>query len=518
VFWLGIAYTQPNRLILTAFWLSMRYSQPKREESEDMDTIFGRQQELKLLDEVYDATEAQFMTVYGRMRIGKTYLISHYFQNKGYYFEFTGVKDANLQTQLTNFQIAFAEAFFYGVLQTHPSSWVAAMTQLRKHIQQLPQDKKIIIFIDEIPWLATPKSGFLGALDHLWNRYLSRMPNVILVICGSAASWMIENIIYDTGGLYGRLSKEIHLQPFNLHDAEQYLAYRNVEINHKQIVELYFAMGGVAKYLNNIKVGMSSAQVINEVCFNRDGFLFNEFNKLYRSLFNNFENHIKIVSALAQKTSGLSRDLLLKKAGIATGGTATKVLDELLSSGFIITVPLFGTKSTLYKLIDFYSLFYLHWIEPIQHPHVISVENDYWFKLYGKPKWFSWAGLAFENVCLMHVEQIKRALGISGVGTRVSAWRHYPESDESQGVQIDLVIDRDDQCINLCDMKFSDFEYQVTKEYAEKLNRKKDLFRKITGTKKALFTTLITTYGAIENANYHDSIQKQIKLDDIFEE
>ena len=184
VFWLDIAYTQPNRVILLVFWLSIGHSQPIKLGDKDMDTIFGRQQELKLLDEVYSATEAQFLAVYGRRRIGKTYLISHYFQNKGYYFEFTGVKDASLQTQLTNFQIAFAEAFFYGALRARPSSWVAAMTQLRKHIQQLPQDKKITIFIDEIPWLATSKSGFLGAIDHLWNRYLSRNPNVILVICG----------------------------------------------------------------------------------------------------------------------------------------------------------------------------------------------------------------------------------------------------------------------------------------------------------------------------------------------
>jgi AAA+ ATPase superfamily predicted ATPase len=481
-----------------------------------LDKIFGRDQEIKILDTVYDAPEAQFLAIYGRRRIGKTYLINHYFQSKGYYFEFTGVKDASLQVQLTNFQIAFSEAFFHGILQPCPASWVEAMTQLRKHIEKLPQDKKTIIFIDEIPWLATPKSGFLGALDHQWNRYLSRMSNVILVICGSAASWMIDNIIYDTGGLYGRLSKEIHLQPFNLHDVEKYLAYRNVVINRKQIVELYFAMGGVAKYLNNIGTGMSAAQVINDVCFARDGFLYNEFNKLYRSLFNNFENHIKIVRALADKPVGLTRDMLLKKAGISTGGTATKVLEELLQSGFILTVPQFGTKNTVFKLIDFYSLFYLYWIEPAQGDHIEFIEADYWFKLYGKAKWFSWAGHAFENVCLMHVEQIKKALGIAGVSTRVSAWQYHAESDAVQGAQIDLIIDRDDQCINLCEIKFSDVEFTVSKEYAEKLNRKKAIFREVTGTKKALFTTLITTYGAIENCNYHDCVQKQLKLDDLF--
>lgn len=480
--------------------------------------IFGRQQEQQLLDEVLFAREAQFLAVYGRRRIGKTYLISQYFQNKGYYFEFTGVKDASLRAQLINFQIAFSEAFFYGALQPQPSSWIEAMTQLREYVQQLAKDKKIIIFIDEIPWLATPKSGFLGALDHVWNRYLSRMPNVVLVICGSAASWMIDNVIYDTGGLYGRLSKEIHLQPFNLRDVKKYLAYRNVEINHKQIVELYFSMGGVAKYLNNIKAGMSAAQLIGEICFTRDGFLFNEFNKLYRSLFNNFESHVKIVRALAQKPSGLARDLLLKKAGISTGGTATKVIEELLQSGFILAVPLFGAKSIVFKLVDFYSLFYLNWIEPVQGASVQAIEGDYWLKLYGKPKWFSWAGHAFETVCLMHVEQIKQALGISGVSAKVSAWRYFPESDETRGVQIDLVIDRDDQCINLCEIKFSDLEFEVTREYAERLNRKKALFREITKTKKALFTTLITTYGAIENANYHESIQKQVKLDELFEE
>lgn len=481
-----------------------------------MAMIFGREQELKILNDIYVSNEAQFLTVYGRRRIGKTYLINHYFQNKGYYFEFTGVKNANLQTQLTNFQMAFAETFFHGVLQPCPSSWLDAMTQLRKEVEQLPPDKKIIIFIDELPWLATAKSGFMEALDHMWNRYLSRMPNLILVICGSAASWMIDNIIYDTGGLYGRLSKEIHLQPFNLHDVEKYLAYRNVEINRKQIVELYFAMGGVAKYLNNIKTGLSASQVINDVCFTREGYLFTEFNKLYRSLFSDFEKHIKVVRALAEKPAGLSRDSLLKNAGLSSGGTATRVLEELLQSGFILAVPQFGTKTTVFKLNDFYSIFYLHWVESAQVENLASIDADHWLKLYGKPKWYSWAGHAYRNVCLLHVEQIKRALGISGVSTKVSAWRYHAESDKTQGVQIDLIIDRDDQCINLCEIKFSDLEFTVTKEYAEKLNRKKAIFREVTKTKKALFTTLITTYGAIENANYHSCIQKQLTMNALF--
>ena len=429
----------------------------------------------------------------------------------------SGVKDVTLNTQLSNFQIAFADTFFAGEMQSLPKSWLEAFHQMRMELQKVPQGQKIILFFDELPWLASPKSGFLEALDHLWNRYLSRMDNVILIVCGSAAAWMVENIIYDTGGLYGRLSKEIRLTPFTLSEVEQYLRFKNINLNRKQIVEMYFAMGGVAKYLNNARTGSSAAQIINENCFTAGGSLYDEFNKLYRSLFNNFQNHIKIVRALAGAPRGLERDALLKKANIASGGTATKLIDELLQSGFILNVPQYDSKMSLYKLIDPYSLFYLHWMQPARMNTLGEFDSEFWLKQYGKPAWFSWAGLAFENTCMMEVEKIKRALGISGIATQISTWQYRANSPDEKGAQIDLVIDRADQCINLCEIKFCDQEFVITKEYAEALDRKKQIFESINNPKKALFTTMITTYGVKENAHYHDCVQKQITLDDLFE-
>lgn len=485
-----------------------------------MTVIVGRKHEVAILDEVYSTIRAQFLAVYGRRRIGKTFLVHHYFNDKGVYFELNGVSGATVKTQLTNFQNAFADTFYHSKLQELPDSWLGAMRQLKLEIEKIKDDKKVIIFLDEIPWLASAKSGFLEALDHFWNSFLSHRNNSILVICGSAAAWMIKNIIYDTGGLYGRLSREIQLQPYDLTETRKYLEQFHVELTPKQIVELFFATGGVAKYLNYIKPGLSSAQIINQVCFSKDGYLFTEFSKLYRSLFSNYENHIAIVRTLAQHPYGLARDQVLSKAGLSTGGSVTSNLEELCLSGFVLKAPIFNEKNKyLFRLIDPYSLFYLKWIEPARKITLENIDEDYWQKIYGTAQWYSWAGCSFENICLKHIHQIKVALGISGVHTESSTWRHVGDkSIGSKGAQIDLVIDRADQCINLCEIKFTDKEFVMTKEYAEKLNEKKAIFREATKTNKALFTTLITPYGAIENNYYHEAVQKQMTLDELYYE
>lgn len=481
-------------------------------------TILGRKPELAILDRIYASSQAEFLAVYGRRRIGKTYLISEYFKNKGYYFELTGAKNSSLKTQLNHFREEFADAFYSGTKQEAPHSWQEAFSQLRRKVEALKTSKKIILFLDELPWLASHRSGFLASLEHVWNRYLSRLNNIILIVCGSAASWMLNKIIYNKGGLYGRLTAEIHLRPFTLGETELYLKAKNIILDRKQIIELYLAFGGVAKYLANISKGKSSAQIIAETCFSPNGALLLEFPKLYDSLFDNPQQHIAIVNALARRKSGMTQDELLKKTSMSSGGSFTRLLNELEDSGLILSTPEFSwkKKETKYRLIDEYSVFYLAWIKPALENQLKNVAQNYWLNIQNSPAYMAWAGYAFEGVCLKHVDKIIEALKISVVSRSVTAWSYRHKEGDQTGAQIDLVIDRADQCINLCEIKFCNSIFTVTKSDMNNLCNKKACFQEQTKTKKSLFITLITSYGATVNENYLAAVDNQLTMDVLF--
>jgi hypothetical protein len=483
-----------------------------------LNTISGRQKEIKILESIIQSQCPEFLAIYGRRRVGKTFLISEFFKNKGIYFELTGIKDASVKVQLNNFTIEYSDLFFKGKKQSVPSDWFEAFTQLRYQIEQIKTQNKIIIFLDELPWLASPKSNFLQALDHFWNRYMSRDHRIILIICGSAASWMIKNVINNKAGLHGRLTREIRLMPFDLSEVETYCKARDIYLDRKQLLEIYMAIGGVAKYLTYIERGKSSAQIINESCFSGNGGLYKEFNKLYASLFNQYEQHIKIIKALAKNRSGLTKNELLKRTGMTSGGTTTKIFNELEESSFIVYMKSFNKAkySGKYRLTDEYSLFYLTWIEDIQNISIGGVDKDYWIKKYNSKAWTSWSAYAFESICLKHIENIKRALGISGVSTIESCWFVKSQNETDQGFQIDLVIDRADQCINLCEIKFYSTVFKANKKFVEDQMNKKEQFKHYTKTRKAIFITLITTYGAEKNQYYQQIVDNQLTMDDLF--
>ncbi len=483
--------------------------------------IIGREKQQAILSKLFRSKRAEFLAIYGRRRIGKTFLIHEFFKNKGAYLEVTGSNKASKKTQIKHFYTEFTALFPNEKSKEFPKNWSDAFTLLKNAIAEMDPSIKFIFFIDELPWLASPKSGFLAALDYCWNRHLSRMPNVLVIICGSAAHWMIKKVINDKGGLHGRLSAQMRLQPFTLGEAENFLYHLDVRLKRKQIVELYMAIGGVAKYLINASSGMSPAQIITELCFSLSGFLFSEFSKLYKSLFDSSEKHIAIVRALAKKRQGMLQSDLLKEAKILQGGTATEVLQELEEAGFIMSIASFGkrTKERQWRLMDEYSLFYLTWIEEMQGNVLRSVDPEYWNKLHGTALWHAWAGHAFENVCLKHCGKIKEALGLGGVTTKESHWQYVPpKRSKVDGAEIDLVIDRADNCINLCEIKFCDKEFVITKAYAKDLERKKQVFQRETGTRKTIFLTMITPFGVVENEHYLGLVDQQLTLDALFDQ
>lgn len=481
--------------------------------------IIGRSDEKKLLQDIYDSAEPQFLAVYGRRRIGKTFLIAEFFEDKGLYFEITGMQGGSTAEQLLQFAYEFSRQFTDGNRISPPKNWTEGLNRLHDAIEKVEEGKKIILFFDEVPWIATPRSHFLDALEHFWNRYLSRKKNVILIICGSSASWVIRNIINNKGGLHGRVTRKIRLLPFSLDETEKYLQSRQVVLDRKQIIDIYMAIGGVPKYLSYVSKGKSAAQVINDVCFVRTGGLYDEFNNLYRSLFETYEHHIAIVKVLAKARGGLTKDELLKRTKLSSGGASSRVLEDLVDAGFLAYMPAFNKKKVggTYRLIDEYSLFYLDWIEENTKIGIENVDPEFWIKKQHTPKWKEWSGRAFEALCLKHIQKIKKTLGISGMSTVESGWRYIPEKGSAlQGAQIDLVIDRADRCMNLCEMKYTDTPFVIDKQYGDKLQNKKRVFREQTGTRKTLFTTMVTTYGVEKNTHYLSSVDNQLTMDDLF--
>lgn len=483
-----------------------------------MEKPIGREKELDILNTVLKSKEPQFLAIYGRRRVGKTYLINQFFRDKGIYFELTGIKDAKKESQLLNFSEELADCFFNGIRQEIPLSWQEAFNQLRRNIEKIEGGGKTIIFFDELPWLASPRSGFLPALDHLWNRYLSRMPNVILIVCGSATAWILKKIVNDRGGFYGRLTRQIHLLPYTLSGVENFLKTKNIYFERKQIIELYLAFGGVPKYLNYVERGKSPAQIIQETCFGLQGELTGEFNRLFSSIFDQAEAHMAIVEALARSWGGLDQNELSEKTGLKSGGSFTEALQELEASGFITFIPNLSNlkRGGKYRLTDEYTLFYLTWIKPRIVGHIGTVEVNYWQNMQNSPQYRSWAGYAFEAICLKHVNEIVAALGISGVIYKASGWYYRAKNEEESGVQIDLVIERADHCTNLCEIKFSNAPYVITKEYEEKLRWKKECYRRATKSKNTLFTTMITPFGAVENGQYFAAVDNQLTMDALF--
>ncbi len=485
-----------------------------------MDSFVARERELKILKQVHSSGKPEFIAVYGRRRVGKTFLIQKFFSDKSLFFEVIGTRKAKTTEQLLNFTNVLSKIFRKGERIEPSRTWNSALALLYKEIENYKKDERIVLFFDEIPWLASPKSGFLPALEYYWNRYFSRDPRIIVVVCGSASSWMIRRIINNRGGLYGRLTRTIRLVPFNIGEVEEFLNAHHVALDRKQIIELYMAIGGIPQYLGMVQRGMSATAAINELFFQPNAQLFPEFDKVFRSLFDNYESHVRIVRALASKFSGLTQIELLKTTGLSSGGTTSLIIRELQECGFVAYIPEFSHKKKegRYILIDEYSLFYIVWVESAKKIALETMDRDHWFKMQRTHKWKSWSGYAFESLCLKHIQKIKNALGISGVSTVESGWNWIPQQgSKSVGAQIDLVIDRADRCTNLVEIKYSDGPFTITKAYAKQLENKKHLFREQTKSRKTLFMTLLTTHGVTQNKYALSTVDAEVTMDALFD-
>ena len=477
--------------------------------------IVGRTREIDLLKKSYKSKTAQFIAIYGRRRIGKTYLVRQLFDKEKNYFELMGMKNVPLKTQLKNFTKCFSDKYFDGISLSTPNSWIESFTLLTSQLQKIPKQEKIILFFDELPWLSSRKSGFMEALDYFWNKEWSKYSNLTLITCGSAASWMLNNLINAKGGLHNRITQRILLEPFKLWEVESFIESLGLKLTKRQIIEIYMVFGGTPYYLKDLQKSLSVTQNIEVACFNKNGLLIDEFPRLFDSLFEASKINLEITRVIAENHYGISRHNLIKKIGGTSGGRINERLAELESTGFIRSFLPYGQKKeTYYKVIDEYSLFYLNWIEP--HLKKGFVKN-YWSKQIKTPMYYAWAGYAFESICLKHIESIEHCLGIDNLVISRGSWK----SKSSKGLmdkaaQVDLLFERRDNAINICEIKFKEQVYDITKDEAINLRNKILRFTEEEGQGKEIFLSIISCSGLKTNIWSEDLIANVVNGEDLF--
>ena len=469
--------------------------------------MIGRTEERRILKDAADMDCSQFIVVYGRRRVGKTYLIRETF-DYSFTFAHTGIEGASMHEQLEAFRDSLSEQGLSDV--GCPKNWIEAFSLLKKLLKSSQHDRKVV-FIDELPWMDTPRSRFVRALEHFWNGWCSARKDIVLVVCGSATSWMIRTVLRNKGGLFNRANRVLCLEPFTLRQCEEYMKERGCAMSRYEIAEGYMVFGGSPYYWSLLDRSLSMAQNIDRLCFTASGELAGEFRRLYASVFRRPEKHLKVITALYDRREGLTREEISEKTGIQATGKLTLILEELEESGFLrLYAPMKRRKrGTVYQLMDNFTIFHLQFMAGKS-----SARRGFWLSSVDTPMRSAWEGIAFERVCMWHQEGIKASLGISGVTSEISSWR---SAKKTGGGQIDMLIDRSDGVVNLCEMKFSSGEFSIGDASAKRLRDRTQLFKDETGTRKSVHLTFVTTYGVKRNENAW-IVQSEVTLDDLFKE
>lgn len=475
--------------------------------------IIGRKHEQAIIRNYLESGKSELVAIYGRRRVGKTYLVKSIFANQ-FDFSFTGMYDVTRAIHLSQFQKTLEKYSGKRVLRLN--NWFDAFDALRDYLDTLEKER-IVVFLDEIPWMDTPKSNFLAAFSHFWNDWASTKQNFKLLVCGSATTWMLSKFIGDKGGIYGRVCRPIWLAPFSLGETEQFLKeVKGIEMSRHQMLLAYMILGGIPYYLDMLIKGMPFDICIDDLFFKQNAPLRTEFDFLFRSLFKDSKIYRNVVLTLATRLKGMTRQELLETLKLKEGGDLTDVLDNLIKCDFIRKYTAIGKteRDVMFQLTDLFSLFHIRFVADNS-----GQDEHYWSKLSGKGMMTSWSGYAFEQVCLHHLPQIKKALSIGGVICNVHSWSCKPFTDKNgiqwKGTQIDLLIDRADEVVNICEIKYVSDRYVIDSDYEERLRNRVTLFRTVTKTKKAIHHTFITTYGVAQNL-HSGIVQSEVVMDDLF--
>lgn len=484
--------------------------------------LIGRDEEKRILEAFSRSERSEFLAIYGRRRVGKTFLVRIFFETtKVVFFNSIGAKNAPLSEQLNHFVQRIGEVFYKGAILKAVKNWDDAFNLLTEAIKTLPKNKTVVLFFDEFPWMATKNSRLLQNLDYYWNQHWAFEGRIKLIICGSSASWIVNKIINNKGGLYNRVTRQIHLEPFNLRDTKRFLNHRNIMLPPRQILQIYMVLGGIPYYLDRVEKGYSATQVIENLAFRKKSVLIKEFDTLYSSLFDDHDTYLNIVRTIANQRYGVAQEELFQKIPEVTKGKGgLSRLKALEDTGFIMSFkPYFQKKGIFYKVIDEYTLFYFKWIEPIKQTLLErGLRKGYWEKIMKSSSWYSWSGYAFEAVCYKHLSQISMALELSPTAIP-NTWRYSSlKGTNEQGAQIDLLFDRDDDVITLCEIKYTDQPFLIDKQYADKLKLKVKSFVEKTNTKKQIFWAMVSANGLKETLYSREMITDTVTVEDLFKE
>lgn len=471
--------------------------------------IIGRKIERERLENVMKSGRPEFVVVYGRRRVGKTFLINEFFNNN-YTFKHTGLANKDRLLQLSRFGASLRE---YGLAEAKlPQNWFEAFDLLKTLIKKSKKKRKVV-FIDELPYMDTARSNFVCAIEDFWNNWGATQKDLVLIVCGSATAWITRKIIKNHRGLHNRLTLKLYLHPFTLRETKQHFRALGLNYSDDAIAECYMAMGGIPYYQQMLEPGKNVAQNLDDLFFSRDCKLANEFENLYASLFENSENYVRIVEALCNSEKGLTRDEIIDKTGLSSNGMLTQYLEDLENCDLIRHYPGYGrnVKQSIYQAIDFYTLFYFKFIKT--HTRTVA---EYWGKLTGKGKYNDWIGYAFEQLCLCHYPQIVKALGINGILAEPYSWRSQRIAG---GAQIDLIIKRNDKTINIFEIKYRGEPYRLTSKYVDELRNKVAVFKEENKIPSniSIHLVMITSMG-LANPEYDPLVQRHITMTHLFDE
>jgi uncharacterized protein len=472
--------------------------------------LIGRNREKTIFKYSLEHSESKLIALYGRRRVGKTFLVRQYFKSQ-IRFEVAGLHNGEFKDQLAHFASTLVKHGWQEAGLFPPKTWQQAFDLLERFINSMKDRQKKVIFLDELPWFDTPRSKFLMAFENFWNAYCTKRNDIVCVICGSAASWMIKKVLKNKGGLHNRVAEKIRLSQFSLYETQLFLQAKGIHWGKYDIVQLYMTTGGIPFYLDAIRKGESVVQFVDRACFEKDGILVDEYKVLFESLFDDSQRHYEVVEALERKKQGLTRNEIITKIPSSSGGSLTQVLDELEESGFLEQLSPYGTQTnkSRYKLVDNFVIFYLNFMK-----NKLRSGPAKWSTLVKTPTWASWSGLAFERICFAHLTQIKRALKLEAIECVAALWLY---KDEEVGTQIDLLLDRADRVINICEIKFSSADFTIDKEYAKKMRNQINLFSMLdTNKRKNIFLTMITTFGVAPNEYQKELMKNEVVMDDLF--
>ena len=470
-------------------------------------TIVGRKKELSLINQYFNSGKAEFIAVYGRRRVGKTFLIRQHFRNQ-FAFDMTGIMEGTKSEQMTAFHTALKT---YGYTGKKNTNWIDAFFALRQVLEsRIEEGKRCVIFIDELPCLDTPKAGFVNALGHFWNNWANWQSEIMLIVCGSATSWMVRNVIDNHGGLHDRITHEIHLHPFTLTETEEFFKLNGFSWNRLSIMQTYMAIGGIPYYMSLFERTDSPATGLDRLFFSGNAELKNEYRRLFSSLFKNPHPYLEIITLLSKHPKGMTREEISTELKTSNNGKLGEMLTDLIYCDFLqknnVREKRIKSNSAIYQLIDFYTIFY----NTFANKNIM--EEHFWTRNINTPEINIWYGLAFERVCKAHIEKIKTALGIASVSTEYYSWR---SNLIEKGAQIDIIIDRADNTINLCEVKYSENLYSLDKEEYMKIQNRISVFKEATNTRSNIIPTMITTFG-MKEGTYSDQIIAKINMEDLF--